>query len=76
MATIYRLPIAIEHALPNWPLVDFGKYFSKKAGNPMILDDFSILSLSHGFDRDRGFVEFFSYFFQDGKSTGRVPMDA
>ena len=24
--TTYRLLIAIEHALPNWPLVDFRKY--------------------------------------------------
>jgi hypothetical protein len=23
--TTYRLPIAIEHALPKWPLVDFRK---------------------------------------------------
>jgi hypothetical protein len=27
MAT-YRLPIAIEHALPKWPLVDFRKKFT------------------------------------------------
>jgi len=25
MATTYRLLIGIEHALPNWPLVDFRK---------------------------------------------------
>jgi hypothetical protein len=24
--TAYRLLIAIEHALPHWPLVDFRKY--------------------------------------------------
>jgi hypothetical protein len=27
--TTYRLLSAIEHALPNWPLVDFRKKFSK-----------------------------------------------
>jgi hypothetical protein len=26
--TFYRLPIAIEHALPNWPLVGFRKLSS------------------------------------------------
>jgi hypothetical protein len=28
--TTYRLPIAIEHALAKWPLVDFRKKSSRK----------------------------------------------
>jgi hypothetical protein len=28
--TTYRLLIAIEHALPNWPLVDFRKKLSRR----------------------------------------------
>ena len=36
----------------------------------------SIPSLSHGFNRNGGFLELVPYFLQDGNGTGRVPMDA
>jgi hypothetical protein len=38
--TTYRLPIAIEHALPKWPLVDFRKessFFQDRAGQEVDL---------------------------------------
>jgi hypothetical protein len=31
--TTYRLPIAIEYALPNWPFVDFRKEGLRRGGS-------------------------------------------
>jgi len=58
MATTYRLLIAIEHPLPNWPLVDFMKSltlsFTVSARlNPDLQTQLNILFLTGVVDASR-----------------------
>jgi len=43
--TTYRLPTAIEHGLPKWPLVDFRKKLSGKVNENFTNNAHSILAL-------------------------------